>query len=55
MADVNKVAVAIAAREAMREHRKGKPVAFQYPTRPRVKCPSCPYVGGCIDRCGWAR
>ena len=30
----NKVAIAIAAREAMREARKSKPIAFQARTRP---------------------
>ena len=30
----NKLAVALAAREAMREHRKGKPIAFQPRLRP---------------------
>lgn len=29
MAEPNKLAVALAAREAMRNHRKGKAVAFQ--------------------------
>ena len=30
----NRVAVALACRAAMREHRKGKPIAFQLRTRP---------------------
>ena len=29
----NKVAIAIAAREAFKEYRRGKPVAFQLPRR----------------------
>lgn len=33
---VNKLAVALAAREAMREHRKGKPIAFQPARYPRA-------------------
>lgn len=32
----NKLAVALAAREAMREHRKGKPIAFDWNWRPVV-------------------
>ncbi len=32
----NKIAVALAARAAMKEHRKGKPVAFQSQRYPRV-------------------
>jgi len=30
----NKLRIALQVREAMREHRKGKPVAFQTFTRP---------------------
>jgi hypothetical protein len=34
--EAGKVAIAIEAREAMREHRKGKPIAFDPMWRPRV-------------------
>lgn len=35
MSEPNKVAIALAVREAMRSWRKGKPIAFQHPIRPR--------------------
>jgi len=32
-AEGSKVAIALACREAMRNYRKGKPIAFSWPTR----------------------
>lgn len=45
-AGANKLAVALAAREAMREHRKGKPIAFQPRRFPMNEPPASPTEGG---------
>ena len=49
----NKVAVALAAREAMREHRRGQPVAFQLRrSAPRWRCLWCGWLNSSFDcRC----
>lgn len=54
----NKLAVALAVRAAMRAHRQGRPIAFgsSYPQpapQPTNKCASCPFLNGCLGKCGW--